>query len=77
MYSHFSRIRLFVTLWTVAPQAFLLPMGFPKQGYWSALPCSPPRDFSDPGVKPVCLASPELQVDSLLLSHQRRPVETT
>ena len=77
MYSHLSRIRLFMTPWTVAPQASLLPTGFSGQGYWSGLPCSPPWNFSDPGIEPACLASPEFQADSLLLSHQRRPVETT
>jgi len=30
--------------------------------YWSGLPCPPPGDVSNPGVKPV---SPALQVDSL------------
>ena len=28
-------------------------MGFSKQEYWSGLPCPPPGDLSDPGVKPV------------------------
>ena len=32
-----SRVRLFVTPWTVACQA-LLPMGFSRQKYWSGLP---------------------------------------
>ena len=32
-----SRVRLFVTLWTVAHQA-PLSMGFPRQEYWSGLP---------------------------------------
>ena len=32
-----SRGRLFVTPWTVAPQA-PLSMGFPRQEYWSRLP---------------------------------------
>ena len=31
---HFSHVQLFATLWTVAHQA-PLPMGFPKQEYWS------------------------------------------
>ena len=35
---------------------------------WVALP-SPPRDLSDPGIKPMCPEAPELQADSLLLSH--------
>ena len=38
--SRFSRIQLFVTLWTVARQA-PLSMGFSKQEYWSGLPWGP------------------------------------
>ena len=37
--SHFSRVQLFVTLWTIACQA-RLSMGFSRQEYWSGLPCS-------------------------------------
>ena len=43
MLSRFSRVRLFVTLWTVAHQA-PLSMGFSRQEYWSGLPCPPPGD---------------------------------
>ena len=42
-------------------------MGFPRQEYWSELPFPSPGDLPDPGIKP---ASPALQADSLLLSHQ-------
>ena len=46
--NHFSRVRLFATLWTIAHRASL-SMGFPRQEYWSGLPAStkgfsPPRD---------------------------------
>ena len=34
----------FVTPWTVAHQASLL-MGFPRQEYWSGLPCPSPQDL--------------------------------
>ena len=30
-----------------------LSMGFSRQGYWSGLPCPPPGDLPDPGIKPV------------------------
>ena len=40
-----SRVRLSVTLWTVAHQASL-STGFSRQEYWSGLPCLPPRDLS-------------------------------
>ena len=49
--SHFGRVWLFVTLWTVAQQA-PLSMGFSWQEYWSGLLCSPPADFPDPGIEP-------------------------
>ena len=59
MLSHFSHVPLFVTLWAVAFQA-PLSTGFSRQEYWSALPCPPPEDLPDPGIKPVSLASPAL-----------------
>ena len=37
--SHFSRVRLFATPWTVAHQA-PPSMGFSRQEYWSGLPCN-------------------------------------
>ena len=57
--SCFSCVRLFVTLWTVAPQA-PLSMEFFRQEYWSELPCPPPRDLPNPGIKPVSFMSPAL-----------------
>ena len=41
----------FVTPWTVARQA-PLSMGFPRQDYWSGLPCPPPGHLPDPGMEP-------------------------
>ena len=52
--SRFSRVRLCATQWTAACQA-PLSMCFPRQKYWSRLPCPPPpssRDLPDPGSKP-------------------------
>ena len=40
------------TPWTVACQAPLC-MGFPRQEYWSELPCPTPGDLPDPGIEPV------------------------
>ena len=51
----------FVTLWTIVHQA-LLPMGFSRQEHYSGLPCLPPGDLPDSGIKP---RSPALQADSL------------
>ena len=56
-----SHVRLFVTPWTVAPQA-PLSMGFPRQGYWSELPVPSPGDLPNPGIEP---GSHKLQADSL------------
>ena len=46
-----SRVRLFVTPWTMAHQAPLF-MGFSRKEYWNGLPCPHPRDLPDPGVEP-------------------------
>ena len=43
-------------------------MGFSRQEYWSGVPLPSPGDFPDLGIEPV---SPALQVNSLLLSHQK------
>ena len=57
--SHISPIRLCATSWTIAHQA-PLSMGFPRQEYWSGLPCPSPGDLPNPGVEPVSLMSPAL-----------------
>ena len=65
MFSHFSRVRLSATLWTVACLA-PLSMGFSRQECWSGLPCPSPGALPDPGIE---LWSPALQADSSPLSH--------
>ena len=64
-----SPVRLFATPWTAACQASL-SMGFSRQEYWRGLPCPPPGNLPHPGMEPRSPASPALQVDPLLLSHQ-------
>ena len=59
-----SRIRLFVTSWTVARQA-PLSIGFLRQEYWNGLPVPPPGNLPDPGIEPASLMSPDWQVGSL------------
>ena len=54
-----SRVRLFVTPWTVAHQA-LLPLGFSRQEYCSGLPFPSPGDLPDPGIKLTSPVSPAL-----------------
>ena len=61
--SHFSHVRLFVILWTVARQA-PLSTGFSRQEYCSGLPCPSLGDLPDSGVEPVLLTSLHWQVDS-------------
>ena len=61
-----SCVGLFATLWTVANQASL-PMGFPRQEYWSGLLFSSPGDLPDPGSDLHLL---HWQADPLPLSHQ-------
>ena len=58
-----SHIQLFVTPWTVAPQA-PLSMGFSRQENWNGMPFPSPRDLPNPGTKAASLASPALQADS-------------
>ena len=45
-----SRVRLFVTPWTVAYQA-PPSLGFSRQEYWSGLPFVSPGDLPDPGIE--------------------------
>ena len=45
-----SRVRLFVTPWTVPHQA-PLSMGFSRQEYWSELPCPSPGDLPNPRIE--------------------------
>ena len=59
MISHFSSVRLFATLWTVAHQV-PLSMGFSRQESWSELPCPPPGDLPDSGTEPLFLMPPIL-----------------
>ena len=54
-----SCVQLFVTPWTVAPQA-PLPMGFSWQEFWSGLPFTPLGVLPDSGIEPMPPVSPEL-----------------
>ena len=58
-----SRVRLFVTPWTVAHQ-MPLSIEFFRQEYWSGLPFPSAADLPYPGIVPIP-TSPALQVDSL------------
>ena len=54
--SLFGETDFFETSWTVAHQV-PLSMGFPRQEFWSGLPCLPSGDLPDSGIQP---ASPAL-----------------
>ena len=56
-----SRVRFCATPWTEAHQA-PLSMRFSRQEYQSGLPCPPPGDLPNPGIKP---RSPAPQAESL------------
>ena len=58
--------------WPVTLQA-PLSMGSFRQGYWSGLPCPPPGDLYNPGIKPSSPVSRALQAESLPLSHLGSP----
>ena len=78
--SHFSRIQLFSTTWTVAHQA-PLTMEFPRQEYWNDLPFPSPRDLPNPGIKPtslMCLAFTDeyLQFSSVQFSSVAQSCQT-
>ena len=55
----FSCVQFFVTLWTVAPQAFQ-SIGFSRQEYWSRLSCPLLGDLPNSGIKLMILKSPAL-----------------
>ena len=65
-----SRVRVFVTPWTVAHQA-PLSMEFSRQEYWSGLPFPSPGDLPDSGIEP---RSPALQAEALTSEAPGKPL---
>ena len=74
VFSCYSLVQLFETLWTTAHQAPLY-MGLSPQEFYRGLPFLPPKDLADPGIKLVSPVSPSLQTDSLPLSHLGNPAD--
>ena len=68
-----SHVRFFASPWATAPARFLCSWGFSRQEFWSGLPCPPPGDLSNPGIK---LRSPALQEDSLPSEPLGKPKNT-
>ena len=65
--SHFSRVWLCMTLWTMTQQA-PLSTGFSRQEYWSGLPCPPPGHLPNLGIECMSLMSPALAARSFTTS---------
>ena len=64
-----SRVRLFVTPWTVAHQV-PLSVGFPKQEYWRGLPLPTPEDLPHQGTEPM---SPALAGGFFIIEPSGKP----
>ena len=67
-----SSLQLFATQWTIACRA-PLSMEFSRQECWNRLLFPTPGDLPNPGIKPLSLVSPTLQVGSLSLHHLGSP----
>ena len=76
MLSLFSHVQHFVTLWTIDHHA-PLSMGFSRQEYWRGLPCPPPGDLPDPGIKSMSLTFLHWQTGSLPLAPPGKPDTST
>ena len=70
-----SRVRLFVTPWTVAYQA-PPSVEFSRQEYWSGLSFPSPGDLLLPGIEPESLASPVLASGFLTTAPPEKPLDT-
>ena len=69
-----SHVQLFATPWAVARQAPLF-MEFPRQEYWSELPCPPPGDLPDSGIEPASSAFPALASRFFLTAPPGKPLK--
>ena len=74
--NRFSRVRLFVILWTEALQT-PRSMGFSRKEYWSGLPCPPPGDLPGPGIEPTSLMVPALAGRFFTTSITWKPLKQT
>ena len=68
-----SRVRLFVTQWTVAHKA-PPSVEFSRQEYWSGLPFPSAGHLPNPGIEP---GSPTLQADTLPSEPKNIPLWST
>ena len=72
MLSHFSRVRLFAILWTVAHQ---VPLSMDSLGKNTGVDRHAllQGNLPDPGIEIMSPAAPTLQVDSSPLNHMGSP----
>ena len=63
------------SLWPhgLQPTRLLCPWGFSRQEHWSGLPCPPPGNLPNPGIKP---SSPILHLDYLPSEPPGKPKHT-
>ena len=71
--SLFSHVRLFETLWSVAHWV-PVSIGFSRQEYWSGLPCPPPGDLPNLGIKHMSLSLLHWQASSIPLPPPGKPL---
>ena len=59
---HAKLLQLYLTLFNPMDCSHQAPlsMGFSREEYWSGLPCLPPEDHPDTGIKPASLVPPAL-----------------
>ena len=67
-------VQFFAIPWTVAFVQAPLSLGFSRQEYWSGLPCPPPRDHPDSGIKPMSIISFPLAGRSLPPVPPEKPI---
>ena len=72
MLSHFSRVQLCATLWTIAHQA-PLSTGFSRQEYWSGLPFPSPKCMNKSHQIAKHTYTFKLQIKSYLVSPSDTP----
>ena len=72
--NHAKSLQLCLTLCNPMDCQAPLSMGFSRQEYWSGLPCPPPGDLPDPGIKPLSLSLLHWLASSLSLAP---PCSTT
>ena len=58
--SHFSHVQPYAIRWIARSPQASLSMEFPRQEYWSGLPCPSPEDLPDSGIEPMSLLFPAL-----------------